>query len=59
MEILNEKPLTRDELLKELKDLSGHYDAEVAHASADDLLLKFINDEEITAAFENIERWYA
>ena len=34
-------------------------DYEVAHELADNLLLSFINDKDITQAFQKIERYYA
>jgi len=46
-----------EELVK-LQELSKG-DAEVAHGKADDLLLEYINDKQITEAFKKIERWYA
>lgn len=34
-------------------------DPEIAHREADMLLLAYINDPEITNAFDAIEKWYA
>lgn len=34
-------------------------DTERDHYEADQLLLAFINDKEVTDLFESIERWYA
>ena len=34
-------------------------DEEIAHVKADEALLEFINDPEITEAFDAIEKWYA
>lgn len=39
--------------------LEGSSDPESAHAQADQLLVEFINDEEITEAFNALGRWYA
>lgn len=53
--------MTKDELLQALimiKEGYG-YDEEVAHVRADELLLKYIDDESISQAFENIDKWYA
>lgn len=44
--------------LKELLDLSKK-DPEDAHGQADEYLLKFINDSEITDLFNKLEKWYA
>ena len=51
------KPELIEELIK-LQELSID-DAEVAHSEADDLLLKYIGEEDITKAFKKIKRWYA
>ena len=48
----------REELLKKLRDVSGG-DQEADHGMADDALLEYIGDEEITKAFEDIPKWYA
>ena len=47
------------ELIKELKDLHGPTDQEIAHTEADDLLLTYIDDPEITDAFKKIKKWYS
>ncbi len=61
--------MTKEELIERLKaivkrqkclDDDGYYaDCEYDHLEADKLLLKYINDEEVTHQFENIERWYS
>ena len=51
--------MTRDELLTTLNECAVGDDLEVAHQKADEALLEFINDPEITAAFESWEKWYA
>jgi len=51
--------ITKEALIAKLKDLSEHYDTEAAHVRADDALIEFINDEEISAAYNNISKWYA
>lgn len=50
--------MTNEELIKQLNDLNNDCDCEKAHRKADGLLLEFINDEEITDAFDEIEKWY-
>jgi hypothetical protein len=62
-----EEPNKRDRILKELLEMYQWKnekgvrvrDLESDHRRADDLLLEFIADEEITSAFNNIEKWYA
>lgn len=44
-------------ILKISTDNNG--DEEENHQEADKLLLKFINEEEITKAFNDIRKWYA
>ena len=38
---------------------SLNLDQESAHVEADDLLLWYIDDEEVTKLFEKIDKWYA
>lgn len=52
--------MEKEELIKKLKmifDLNG--DVESAHAKADEALLEFINDKEVTETYDMIEKWYA
>jgi len=51
--------MTKEELIKELKHFAEYDDAEIAHHKADRALLEFINDSEITEAFDDIIKWYA
>lgn len=53
--------MTKEELIEELKSLieASWSDAENAHSKADELLLRFIDDEEVSEAFNGIERYYA
>ncbi len=50
-----------EELIKELKRIKDEYehDQECAHIEADQLLLKYINNEEVTEIFDSIEKWYS
>jgi hypothetical protein len=54
-------PLIREEILARLRKLGGddQTDMESVHLEADGLLLKLIGDDEITAAFHAIDKWYA
>ncbi len=47
----------REELLSAL-DFCRHEDSERGHARADVLLLEYIGDSDVTAAFDAIEKWY-
>lgn len=49
--------MTRDELLARLEAIGGEPESD--HIEADQLLLKFIDDHEITLAFGAIRKWYA
>lgn len=54
--------MTIEELRSQLRDLANckhGYDPEADHGKADDLLLEFINDKEVTEAFNDIDKWYA
>lgn len=45
-------------LLNHLSELTS-VDSEQAHKSAENALLSFIDDPEVTAAFEKVPKWYA
>lgn len=50
----------RQDLLIELRKLNvPDGDEEIMHSEADKALLRFIDDEQITAAYEAIPKWYA
>lgn len=57
--------MDRSELLEKLRQLQngtlrlGERDPEIQHSQADDLLLEFIGDEEVSAVYEAIPRWYS
>lgn len=52
--------MTKQELLIKLKEvLLSNQDKEIAHAYADDLLLEYIDSEEITTLFNDAGFWYA
>lgn len=54
------KKLTKDELIDRLKEIGSRQgDPESDHSNADSLLLDYINSQEVTDAFEAIEKWYA
>lgn len=46
-------------LLDKLRNAATSGDTEGGHLDADQALLEFINDADITAAYEAIPRWYA
>lgn len=50
-------PLTRDELLTRLRGLDES-NGEDDHIAADQLLLAYINDEEVTREFARHNHWY-
>lgn len=51
--------MTRDELLKILRDNENTQDPEAGHSEADEALIKYINDSEITEAYNKLIKWYA
>lgn len=51
--------MTKDELLVFLSLLRDERDIEKAHSQADELLLAYIGDDEIKAAYEAVPGWYA
>ena len=52
--------MTKEELITKLKTIKdNNSDIEIGHQKADWLLLEYINDEDITFAFNDLEKWYA
>lgn len=64
--------MTTTELIERLKYIQEHecvgpykipepprISIDEAHEKADELLLEFINDDEVTNIFNSIEKWYA
>lgn len=51
--------MEKKELIEELKKCIDSGDQEQQHARADGLLLRFIDDIEITEVYHKIEKWYA
>jgi len=45
--------------LTEMRETNTDFDLNIPHEAADNLLLEYINDEEITNAFNAIQRYYA
>lgn len=51
--------MNKIELIEALKILRLDSDYEKSHGEADELLLRYINDEEIEEAYNALEKWYA
>jgi len=51
--------MAREELIAAMKALDNDGDVEANHFELDRLLLKFIDDAEVTAIFHSIDKWYA
>lgn len=51
--------MTKDKLLHILEMCAKSQDEEEAHIKADKALLAYIEDKEITKAFNKINKWYA
>ena len=51
--------MTKEELIAKLKECALNDDTEVAHLDADDALLEYINDPDVKAAFDDVDKWYA
>lgn len=54
--------MTKQELITELESIAEKWNddnPEKGHPEADKALLKYINDDEVTEAFNKVERWYA
>ena len=56
------KPIiSKAELLKQLRLMGEDRDRESAHVNADELLLQYINDEDVTRVWNEVSAnfWYA
>jgi len=53
--------MTKKQLKEKLEFIAKNMnrDPEAAHGRADDALLEYINDKDITNAFSNVNKWYA
>jgi len=55
--------MTKEELLAKLKKIKnrqkGLHDTEGDHLDADQYLMEFINDDDISKAYAVIDKWYA
>ncbi len=51
--------MTREELLAKITVLKGYDNPQNAHIEADEALLEYINDVEISDAFYGIHKWYS
>lgn len=50
--------MTKEELIKKLEECKK-LDTEGGHIEADDLLLEYIDDDEVRKVFNEISKWYA
>lgn len=51
--------MTKEELIAALKKLQEDDDWEDRHIAADALLLAYIGDDEVTAAYNAMSKWHA
>ena len=51
--------MEKEKLLNILNRCAEGGDTEVMHLKADDALVEYINDQDITNAYEKINKWYA
>jgi len=54
-----EDAMTIEQLIEQLKYVSTSKDWEGRHELADYWLLKYINNEEVTQIFNEMDKWYA
>ena len=50
--------MDKEELIKKLRDCNSG-DIEIDHGTADDLLIEYIDDKDITDAYNEVHKWYA
>ena len=55
-----EVKMSKEELIERLEEQAKrpHMETPEAHGEADNLLLDFINDAEVTKAFKKVRKWY-
>ena len=53
-----DRRMTKEELIKKLEECKK-LDTEGGHIEADDLLLEYIDDDEVRKVFNEISKWYA
>lgn len=52
--------MTKQELIEKLQYCKSiDADEDLAHTTADEALLEYINDPEVTELFNSIHKWYA
>lgn len=51
--------MEKEVLLRLLNSIDNNGDKEANHSTADSLLLRYIDDAEITKAYTRIKKWYA
>ena len=52
--------MTKTQLAEALKRLGeGPYDPEATHGDADALLLEYINSDEVSEAYDALDKWYS
>jgi hypothetical protein len=51
--------MTRERLIQLLNQCSLNRNAEEAHLEADQWLLEYINDTEVSKAFAKVPKWYS
>ena len=51
--------MTKSELIERLQSDCHTGDIEIDHSNADDLLIEFINDDDVRRAYEDVDKWYA
>ena len=56
---MTDKQITKEELIRKLNKLAKYFDYDRTHAEADNLLLLYLNDEEIKEAYDSVGKWYA
>lgn len=50
--------MNKEKLIQKLKVLQGQRDIEATHIEADELLLQFIDDKDITKEYNAIDKYY-
>jgi hypothetical protein len=51
--------MTKKEAIEKLKAAAKTFDADTAHRDADDILVQYIKDPQITRAYKAVPKWYS
>ena len=51
--------MTKEQLIAKLESIRLEHGTELGHVFADEALLEYINDEDISKAYDAVPKWYS